>query len=96
VRRKRVMDIFISILILLAVIVLFFFALFKYKNRPLKPDYYEVYMNQDTTPVGKVGIFATALIMPTHHNHWFFHNIIKKIFTVIIPWPFNILACKDK
>src|SRR3989337_4436649 len=90
------MGIVIAILVLLAVIVVSFFALFKYKNRRIEPDYFEVYQKQDTTPVGKVGIFATALIMPINHNHWFFHNIVRKIFKVVIPWPFNVLATKDR
>lgn len=90
------MGIIIGILIVLAVIVVSFIALYKYKNRRIQPDYFEIYQNQDTTPVGKVGIFSTALILPTQHNHWFFHNIVRKIFKVVIPWPFNVLATKDK
>ena len=90
------MGILIGILVVLVIIIVFSFALFKYKNRRPQPDYFEIYENQDTTPVGKVGIFATALIMPTNHNHWFFHNIVRKIFKVVIPWPFNVLATKDR
>ncbi len=90
------MAILVTILIVLVVLIGGFYGLFKYKNRQAKPDYYEVYKTQDTTPVGKVGIFATALIMPTEHSHAFFHNIIRKIFKVVVPWPFNILALKDK
>jgi len=61
----------------------------------LKPDYYDYFKTQDTVPVGKVGIFATALIMPENHSHAFFHNIVHKIFKVIVPWPFRVLALKD-
>ncbi len=90
------MGMIIGILVVLAAIVVSLVALFKYKNRRIEPDYFQVYQKQDTTPVGKVGIFATALILPPTHNHWFFHNIVKKIFKVVIPWPFNVLATKDK
>jgi hypothetical protein len=47
-------------------------------------------------PEGKVGIFVTGLIMPTEHNHAFFHNIVYKILNVVIPWPINILSLKDR
>src|SRR3990172_12478397 len=90
------MGIIIGILVVLAAIVVCLVALFKYKNRRIEPDYFQVYQKQDTTPVGKVGIFATALILPPTHNHWFFHNIVRKIFKVVIPWPFNVLATKDR
>jgi len=90
------MQVVIGILIGLVVVIIFLFGLFKYKNRLPQPDYFEYYKTQDTTPVGKVGIFSTALIMPTNHNHWFFHNIVRKIFKVVIPWPINVLAVKDR
>ena len=90
------MAILITILVVLVVIVAGFYGLFKYKNRLQKPDYFEYYKAQDTKPEGKVGVFATALIMPTNHNHAFFHNIIHKVFKAVVPWPFNILAMKDQ
>jgi protoheme ferro-lyase len=90
------MAIIIGIIVFLLLIVGGFYGLFKYKNRQPKPDYFEIYKTQDTTPVGKVGIFATGLIMTTLHNHWFFHNIVVKIFNTIIPWPFGKLACRDR
>jgi len=90
------MGILIGILVSLVILVGLFYALFKYKNRPIKPDYFEIFKTQDTTPVGKVGIFVAGLIMPTKHNHWLFHNIVVKIFKVIVPWPFNKLAMKDR
>ena len=89
------MGILIGILVTLVILVGFFYGLYKYKNRPAKPDYFEVFKTQDTAPVGKVGIFVTGLIMTTQHNHWFFHNIIKKIFKAVVPWPFNKLAMRD-
>ena len=89
------MAILISIIVVLVLVVGSLYALFKYKNRPLTPDYYEYFKTQDPVPVGKVGIFSTALIMPENHNHAFFHNIVIKIFKVIVPWPFRLLATKD-
>jgi len=90
------MAILVTILVILVVLIGGFYGLFKYKNRPAKPDYFEYYKTQDTTPEGKVGVFATALIMPTDHSHAFFHNIIHKVFKVVVPWPFNLLALKDR
>ncbi len=89
------MQIIIGILVVLVLLAAGLFALFKYKNRQPTPDLYELFLKQDTTPVGKVGVFVTGLIMPENHNHAFFHNIIKKINKVVIPWPINILAMKD-
>jgi protoheme ferro-lyase len=90
------MAILIGIIITLVAIFIFLYGLYKYKNQQPKPDYFEVYKTQDTVPVGKVGVFATGLIMTTDHSHALFHNYIKKVFKVVVPWPFNILALKDK
>ena len=90
------MVILITILVVLVAIVAAFYGLFKYKNLPQKPDYFEYYKTQDTLPEGKVGVFVTGLIMPTEHNHAFFHNIVYKILNVVIPWPINILSLKDR
>lgn len=90
------MAILVTILATLFILIAFGYGLFKYKNKPAKPDYFEYYQTQGTIPEGTIGIFATALIMPTYHSHAFFHNIIYKIFKVVIPWPFNLLALKDR
>jgi len=71
------------------------YTLYKYKNRRIKPDCFEVYKTQDTVPIGKVGVFVTALIMPPSHDNVFWYNVSKKIFNTIIPWPFRILAEQD-
>jgi len=89
------MKIVIWILLVLVIISGLSYGLYKYKNQPPKPDYYEIYKTQDTKPEGKVGIFISALIMPENYNHWFFHNIVIKIFKTVIPWPFNQLVIKD-
>jgi hypothetical protein len=85
-----------SFLVLLIVLSLSAYGLYKYKNRRIKPDYHEVYKKQDTVPVGKVGIFATALIMPEKLDTVFFYNISQKVFKNIIPWPFRIFAQMDR
>ena len=85
--------------ILLVVVVLVSlggYGLYKYKNRRVQPDYHEIYKTQDTVPVGKVGIFATALIMPEKLDSVFFYNISQKVFKNIIPWPFRIFAQMDR
>lgn len=74
----------------------FVFGLYKYENRSLTPDYFEMYKTQDTVPEGKIGVFATALIMPEDHCHTFFYNVFHKITDKIIPWPFRIFALQDK
>ena len=73
-----------------------FFGLFTYKNRPLQPDYFEYYENQDTAPVGKVGIFVTGLVAPPEHSSVFYYNVVNKVFNTLIPWPFRIFAKADK
>ena len=90
------MVVFLGILIALVITVVSLYILFKYKNRRIKPDYYEYYKIQDTVPSGKVGVFITGLIMPETLDHTFFYNITKKIFNVIIPWPFRLFAQADK
>lgn len=85
-----------GMLIALISAVVFFYVLFKYKNRRIKPDYYEYYKKQDRIPSGKVGVFITGLIMPETLDNTFFYNITKKIFNVIIPWPFRLFAQADK
>jgi len=72
------------------------FVVYKKKNKRIEPDYYEYYKSQDTVPRGKVGVFIAGLIMPEHHDDAFFYNITKKIFSVIIPWPFRVLSQMDK
>ena len=89
------MPIILGLLIILVATGLFIFGLIKYKNRLPLPDYYEYYKKQDKILVGKVGVFATSLIMPEEHIHKFWHNIAYKIFKQVVPWPFRLLAFKD-
>jgi protoheme ferro-lyase len=83
------------VLILLIIIAAAGYGLYTYKNQPLKPDYFEVYKKQDTTPAGKVGVFVTTLIMPEELSYPFFYNVTFKIFNTIVPWPFRNFVQKD-
>lgn len=91
----KVLKVLGLLLLVVVIIVVSGYGLYKYKNRRITPDYYEVYKTQDTVSVGKVGIFVVGLIMPPHHDPVFFYNISNKIFKTIIPWPFRILAIQD-
>lgn len=84
------------LVVLLVSLALGGYGLYTYKNRRLTPDYHETYKTQDTVPVGKVGIFATALVMPERLDQVFFYNISQKVFKHIIPWPFRIFAQMDR
>jgi len=93
----RLLKILKVALLIFAVVIIGFYGTYKYKNKRIKPDYYEVYKTQDTVPVGKVGVFAVSLIMPeTLENPQFFYNIAHKIFKNIVPWPFRGFAYMDK
>ena len=90
------MGILASIVILFVIVLVSLYGLYKYKNRRLSPDYFEYYKKQDKTPEGKVGIFVPSLIMPETHDHTFFYNITRKVFSVVIPWPFRLFAQVDR
>ena len=93
----RFLKILKVMLLIIAVFMAGFYGLYKYKNKRIKPDYYETFKTQDTVPEGKVGVFAVGLIMPeTLEDPQFFYNISYKIFKNIIPWPFRLFAYMDK
>ena len=83
-------------LLITVIIVIGFYGVYKYKNKRVSPDYYEVYKTQDTTPKGKVGVFVVSLIMTETMDDEFFYNITLKIFNTIIPWPFRLFSIMDK
>jgi protoheme ferro-lyase len=89
------MEILIVFIVILVVLIGFAFGLYKYKNLSPKPDYLEYYKTQDKAPEGKVGVFATSLIMTEEHDHPFWYNIAYKVFTQVIPWPFRLFAFQD-
>ncbi len=60
-----------------------------------EPNYFTYYKTQDTTPVGKVGIFVTGLIMPENFRIEDFYNLALKP-QQYIPWPIRIFALADR
>ena len=72
------MSVIIGMVIAIGVLIGALYALFKYKNRRLEPDYYEYYKSQDTAPSGRTAVFVTGLIMPETNDNAFFYNITKK------------------
>jgi len=90
------MAVVLGIIIVLIAVFGGLYGLYKYKNRLPQPDYFARYKTQDTKPVGKIGVFACSLIMPEHHSHAFFHNIVYKIFNKVVPWPFRKFAFLDR
>jgi hypothetical protein len=68
-----------------------------YYNRPHKPDYYyDVYVNQDTTPEGKVAIFVVGLDTAEDLEPGWWYNIIEHVRHIIIPWPGRFFAGLDQ
>lgn len=89
------MTILLAALITLILLVAFLFAVYKYKNRTPKPDYFDYFKTQAKVPAGKTGVFGTSLIMTEDHDHEMFHNITFKVFNQVVPWPFRNLALRD-
>ncbi len=61
----------------------------------VEPNYFTFYKNQDTTPVGKIGIFVTGLIMPESFRIEDFYNLALKPLQYI-PWPARNFATADR
>lgn len=72
---------------------------FWYMNRTppqlKEPNYFTYYKTQDTTPVGKVGIFVTGLFMPESFRIEDFYNLALKP-QQYIPWPIRNVAMADR
>ncbi|MGI9343687.1 MAG: hypothetical protein ACR2QV_12620 [Gammaproteobacteria bacterium] len=69
-----------------------------YKNQPPQladPDYLGYYLNQDTRPVGKIGIFVSHLVMPEDFREEDFLTLAAKALQYI-PWPIRELVQVDK
>jgi len=75
------------------------YATYKYMNRTpaqlVAPDYYEYYLNQDTVPEGRVGIFISSLIMPEDYRIEDYFLLAQKA-RQYIPWPINIQWIADR
>jgi protoheme ferro-lyase len=89
------MTILLILVIAIVVLIACGYGLYKYKNQRPKPDYFEYYKTQDIVPKGKVGVFATCLIMTEDHSHEMFHNVTYKVFNQVVPWPFRKFALVD-
>lgn len=87
--------------LLSVVVVLGFggYATYWFMNRTppqlVEPNYFTYYKTQDTTPVGKVGIFVTGLIMPESFRIEDFYNLALKPLQYI-PWPARNFAIADR
>jgi len=92
-RAKRViLRSFVVIVVLIALL----YGLYKYKNLPPKPDYFEVYKTQETVPVGKVGVIIVGHIQPGTLEMAYWYNIAFHVFNSVIPWPFRNFAKMDR
>lgn len=82
--------------VLAAVLVLAGYAY--WQNRPPQltgPDYYSYYLNQDTRPVGRIGVFVSHLVQPELYREEDFVTIAKKSYQYI-PWPIRELVQVDR
>lgn len=61
----------------------------------VKPDYFDYYKKQDSTPEGKVGIFISHLVMPEDYRQEDYRILALKP-RQYVPWPFNRLFDKDR
>ncbi|TDJ45153.1 MAG: hypothetical protein E2O50_01935, partial [Gammaproteobacteria bacterium] len=68
------------------------------KNQPPQlagTDYYQYYINQDTQPVGKIGIFVSHLVMAENFREEDFIAMAQKSYQYI-PWPIREVVQIDK
>jgi protoheme ferro-lyase len=75
-----------------------FVALLIINNQPPQlddPDYLGYYLNQDTQPVGRIGIFASHLVMPEEYREDDFIYLAGKSYQYI-PWPIRELVQLDR
>lgn len=75
------------------------YGAFRFVNRTppqlKEPNYFAYYKTQDMTPVGKVGIYISGLIMPENFRMEDFYNLALKPMQYI-PWPMRNLARADR
>jgi hypothetical protein len=91
---KRALKILIGIIVVFGGLAVLVVA----KNRAPQladPDYYGYYINQDTKPTGKIGIFISHLIMPEDFREEDFFILAGKSLQYI-PWPIRELVQADK
>ena len=61
----------------------------------LDPDYYSYYIEQDTQPEGRIGIFISHLVMPEDYREEDFFTLADKSLQYI-PWPIRDLVQVDQ
>ena len=92
------MKMFLKIVVGLVVVIGVLAGYTVSQNQPpqlAKPDYYEYYINQDTKPEGKIGIFISHLVMPENYREEDFYTLAGKSLQYI-PWPVRDLVQADK
>ena len=88
-------------LVLLVVLPAFLYGAYtltaKYQNQRPSPDlYYDVYLNQDTVPEGRVAVFLVGLSMAEDYEPFWWNNIFEHVRRVVIPWPGRFFAGLDR
>ncbi|MDJ0926764.1 MAG: hypothetical protein QNJ73_03850 [Gammaproteobacteria bacterium] len=75
------------------------YGTFRYMNRTppqlQEPNYYVYYQEQDTVPVGRVGLFISHLVMPEEMEATDFYNMALKSLQYI-PWPIRNVVRADR
>ena len=64
-------------------------VLYRINNVPpelQEPNLFAYYKSQDTVPEGKVGVYASLMLMPETYDEELYYNVFFKPLT-IIPWP---------
>lgn len=92
------MKLWMKIVLTLVVVIGGLASLAMYKNQPPQlagPDYYTYYINQDTQPVGRIGIFVSHLVMPEGYRELDFLTLADKSLQYI-PWPIRELVQVDQ
>jgi hypothetical protein len=86
----------LGLVVVVIVVVAGGYTMFKVKNAPPELDVYAMYLNQDPTPKGKVGVFVIGLSTTEDFDPTWWYNIFQHIAHVRIPWPFRIAALSDR
>ena len=92
------MKLWIKICLGLVLVIGALVGLVVIKNQPPQlagPDYYSYYMEQDTQPEGRIGIFISHLVMPEDYREEDFFTLADKSLQYI-PWPIRDLVQVDQ
>ncbi|MBS94150.1 MAG: hypothetical protein CL799_06885 [Chromatiales bacterium] len=80
--------------IVIVVIVIGAYSTYTYMNRPHE-DIYSLYVDQDTTPVGKTAVFLIGLHTTEDFEPTWWYNILHHSVHANIPWPIQITSLAD-